>query len=347
MIEHVSEDCTCIGRECTGCKLLLCFGRFAKQKKGKYGLNSKCRTCNGKENAAWREKNHEYNLQRMRTYHQSHKEEESARYKAWRQKNLEYDSERHKRYNSENAERLRQQQKEHRRKNRPAIRERERVYWARHREQKKEKGRRNYWRHSEARSEYTRTYRREHLEQVRARERAYRLANRARTRAHRTAYLKLWHMKHPRPPRPLKVPRKRLTRTPRKRFTQEQRKEARRTTWQRHYLKYREHHNQRVREWQRNNPEKHSAQQAKRRTLKTQVGGFFTAEEWNALCAEYNHTCLACGRSGMQLTADHIIPVLKGGHSYISNIQPLCKSCNSSKGTKVIDYRNSREDYTR
>ena len=48
--------------------------------------------------------------------------------------------------------------------------------------------------------------------------------------------------------------------------------------------------------------------------------------------------CLCCNRR-RKLTADHVIPVSKGGTSYISNIQPLCQPCNSSKGTKTTDFR--------
>jgi len=42
--------------------------------------------------------------------------------------------------------------------------------------------------------------------------------------------------------------------------------------------------------------------------------------------------------SGGEL-ADHVLPVSKGGTSYISNIQPLCQPCNSGKKDKHIDYR--------
>lgn len=48
--------------------------------------------------------------------------------------------------------------------------------------------------------------------------------------------------------------------------------------------------------------------------------------------------CLCCG-SDKNLSIDHIIPVSIGGSNDFNNLQLLCKSCNSRKGTKIIDYR--------
>lgn len=76
----------------------------------------------------------------------------------------------------------------------------------------------------------------------------------------------------------------------------------------------------------------------KRRTAKTKAGGSFTIQEWVALCKKYDYRCLCCNRR-RKLTADHVIPVSKGGTSNIDNIQPLCGPCNSSKRDKTIDYR--------
>lgn len=46
-----------------------------------------------------------------------------------------------------------------------------------------------------------------------------------------------------------------------------------------------------------------------------------------------NFTCKKCG-SRRNLTVDHIMPESKGGTLELTNLQTLCKKCNSSKGTK-------------
>lgn len=51
------------------------------------------------------------------------------------------------------------------------------------------------------------------------------------------------------------------------------------------------------------------------------------------------YSCLKCGNSD-KLTIDHILPVSKKGENKISNLQTLCKSCNSKKSSSYKDYRN-------
>lgn len=43
--------------------------------------------------------------------------------------------------------------------------------------------------------------------------------------------------------------------------------------------------------------------------------------------------CIQCGVQ-KNLTLDHIKPESKGGKTSFENLQTMCKSCNSSKGTK-------------
>ena len=71
-------------------------------------------------------------------------------------------------------------------------------------------------------------------------------------------------------------------------------------------------------------------------------GGYFTQRQFRLLCKLFGNHCVCCGKKDDNLHADHIIPVAKGGHSNISNIQPLCRDCNLAKHTsEQIDYRKS------
>lgn len=68
-------------------------------------------------------------------------------------------------------------------------------------------------------------------------------------------------------------------------------------------------------------------------------GGSFTTQEWIQLCESFGNMCVDCGVVE-RLTVDHVIPLTFGGTSDIENIQPLCKSCNSRKGNRImVDYR--------
>lgn len=91
---------------------------------------------------------------------------------------------------------------------------------------------------------------------------------------------------------------------------------------------------------------------AVRQARKKEVGGGFTRDEWINLKEKYNNMCLCCKKyePEISLDADHIVPLAvwrewakKNNPSYlgndIENIQPLCRSCNSKKYTKIVDYR--------
>ena len=78
----------------------------------------------------------------------------------------------------------------------------------------------------------------------------------------------------------------------------------------------------------------------KRRALIVEALGSYTLEEWIELKMKYGFMCLCCKQvePEIQLTADHKIPLSRGGSNSIDNIQPLCGSCNSRKGVQSIDY---------
>lgn len=81
----------------------------------------------------------------------------------------------------------------------------------------------------------------------------------------------------------------------------------------------------------------------KRKALKRQSNGSFTLKEWEIVKKQFNYTCPMCFKKEpeISLTIDHIIPLVQGGDNTIKNIQPLCKSCNCRKGTKIIHFQEA------
>ena len=82
------------------------------------------------------------------------------------------------------------------------------------------------------------------------------------------------------------------------------------------------------------------AKNKRNRLLNSGVVGVHTFGEWELLKKQYGYTCPCCKQKEpeIKLTIDHIIPLSKGGSDYIENIQPLCRSCNCKKHTKIIKY---------
>ena len=94
--------------------------------------------------------------------------------------------------------------------------------------------------------------------------------------------------------------------------------------------KHREHN----RKWQNDNPEKRRENHHRRRARVANAAGSFTAEQWQARLEYHGNRCIYCGCDG-KMTIEHLIPLVRGGTNWPSNLAPSCRSCNCSKGTKT------------
>ena len=102
----------------------------------------------------------------------------------------------------------------------------------------------------------------------------------------------------------------------------------------RYGLKYYSEHKEELRvkllAWRRKNKAKVVQQVLLRRYREQGTLGSHTLEQWSDLKNKYRQRCAKCKKKEI-LTRDHIIPITKGGSNDISNIQPLCRPCNSKK----------------
>lgn len=164
---------------------------------------------------------------------------------------------------------------------------------------------------------------------------------------HRIAYVREYHKK-----RYLRDSQKMKERTKKWR---EDNPERYRESMRKCYLAKKERYIERATKWQRENPQKVRERNKRwikknpekrnfiiyqNRRMRNGAEGSHTLYEWEALKKKYDYTCQKCRKREpeIKLTEDHIIPLIKGGSNYISNIQPLCRSCNSKKHTKIINY---------
>lgn len=95
------------------------------------------------------------------------------------------------------------------------------------------------------------------------------------------------------------------------------------------------HHRLYLRMWRSTNPEQSREHARRRRLLKQGVSPGHTLEEWERVLEHYNRQCVDCGTSE-NITKDHVIPLSRGGTDSIDNVVPRCGSCNSKKGTRLV-----------
>lgn len=58
----------------------------------------------------------------------------------------------------------------------------------------------------------------------------------------------------------------------------------------------------------------------------------------------YDYRCAYCGIAPEKLHIDHVIPVVMGGSSQISNLMPACISCNNYKSSMTVkEFRTNIE----
>ncbi len=124
------------------------------------------------------------------------------------------------------------------------------------------------------------------------------------------------------------------------------------------YLKNKEKHNEGVRRWQKQNPDKMAAIYARysqnnkekvylknnKRRVRVKDATFVILDK--EIKRLYSGNCIHCGATE-NTTMDHLIPVSRGGGHSIGNLVPMCKSCNSSKGKRLYAewrYKNGRRN---
>lgn len=95
---------------------------------------------------------------------------------------------------------------------------------------------------------------------------------------------------------------------------------------------YRIKNKDRILQWRKDNPEIIAQHHRNRRALMKSAEGSHTKEEIRHLMISQGGQCAYCKTDiTSKFDADHIVPLVKGGTNWISNVQLLCGKCNNRK----------------
>lgn len=110
------------------------------------------------------------------------------------------------------------------------------------------------------------------------------------------------------------------------------------------YKKDRNAHIQSVYKWRKNNPEHFRGIDHAYRARKRAADGVWSKGDVIRLLERQRGRCAVCKtKLTKSYNVDHIVPLARGGSNYPTNLQLLCKSCNSSKGCKdPIEFMRQR-----
>ena len=94
------------------------------------------------------------------------------------------------------------------------------------------------------------------------------------------------------------------------------------------------------REWRRKNAARTVGYRARRRHRES--NGVVLERDWRRLLRRYGDRCAYCGSAGL-MTADHVVPLSRGGRNTIGNLLPACGSCNCRKSVRfLVEWRRAR-----
>lgn len=105
-----------------------------------------------------------------------------------------------------------------------------------------------------------------------------------------------------------------------------------------------------IERWRQYSPAQRLASQhywRAKRANDNQPNGYWTAAQWERLCARTNWRCAYCGEPSEQLSPDHIQPLAHGGTNDFANIAPVCLDCQRKKSAKPAWQWFTPDEYER